>query len=146
MLIRTLRVWSFKNHLWKFWEKDNILKSKIQNVVCHIQLYSLVDKDNLYNSVYMYVGVWKTSRFEIILNTNRKCKNSSKYFEQLIYLKVTSGGSRFAVTSRIQHFVIIVNIWKPLIIVTKRSILDVEATLDPPLVTSQVSNTFWYLK
>ena len=32
---------------------------------------------------------------------------------------------------------IIVNGWKPLIIITKRSILDVAAVLDPPLVSSK---------
>ena len=33
-----------------------------------------------------------------------------------------------------ERFVIIANGWKPLIIITKRSILDVAAVLDPPLV------------
>ena len=42
-------------------------------------------------------------------------------------------GSRTAATSKIEHFVIIVNGWKPLTIVTKCSILDVAAVLDPPL-------------
>ena len=32
-----------------------------------------------------------------------------------------------------ERFVIIVNGWKPLTIITKRSILDVAAVLDPPL-------------
>ena len=32
-----------------------------------------------------------------------------------------------------EHFVIIVNGWKPLTIITKCSILDVAAVLDPPL-------------
>ena len=32
-----------------------------------------------------------------------------------------------------ERFVIIVNAWKPLTIITKRSILDVAAVLDPPL-------------
>ena len=43
------------------------------------------------------------------------------------------GGSRAAATSKMEHFVIIVNGWKPLPIITKRSILDVAAALDPPL-------------
>ena len=33
-------------------------------------------------------------------------------------------------------FVIIVNGWKPLTIITKRFILDVAAVLDPPLIGS----------
>ena len=43
------------------------------------------------------------------------------------------GGSRAAATSKIEHFVTIVNGWKPLTIITKRSILDVAAALDQPL-------------
>ena len=44
------------------------------------------------------------------------------------------GGSRAAATPEMERFVIIVNDWKPLTIVTKSSILDVAAGLDPPLV------------
>ena len=43
--------------------------------------------------------------------------------------------STIAATSKMESFVIIVNGWKPLTIITKCSILDVEAALDPPLVT-----------
>ena len=32
-----------------------------------------------------------------------------------------------------EHFVIIVNGWKPLTIITKRSIFDVASSLDPPM-------------
>ena len=42
-------------------------------------------------------------------------------------------GFRAAATSKMEHFVIIVNGWKPLTIITKYSILDVAAALDPPL-------------
>ena len=44
------------------------------------------------------------------------------------------GGSRAAATSKMECFVIIVNCFQPLTIVTKRSILDVAAGQDPPLV------------
>ena len=44
-----------------------------------------------------------------------------------------SGGSRGAATSKMERFVIIVNGFQPLTIITKRSILDVAAPLDPPL-------------
>ena len=43
------------------------------------------------------------------------------------------GGSRTAATSKMELFVIIVNGFQPLTIITKRSILDVAAVLDPPL-------------
>ena len=42
------------------------------------------------------------------------------------------GGSRAAATSKIERFMIIVNGWKLLTIITKRSILDVAAALDSP--------------
>ena len=42
------------------------------------------------------------------------------------------GGSRAAATSKMEHFVIIVNGWKPLTIITNRFISDVAAALDPP--------------
>ena len=43
------------------------------------------------------------------------------------------GGSRTAATSEMDHFVIIVNGWKSLNIITKSSTLDVAEVLDPPL-------------
>ena len=46
---------------------------------------------------------------------------------------VSKGGSRTAAISKIERFVIIVNGFQPVTIVTKRSILDVVAVLDPPL-------------
>ena len=55
------------------------------------------------------------------------------YFAFLDFI-VRKGGSRAAATSKMERFVIIVNGWKPLTIIIKRSILDVAAALDPPLV------------
>ena len=43
------------------------------------------------------------------------------------------GGSRTAATSKMERFVIIVNGFQPLTIITKRYILDVASVLDPPL-------------
>ena len=43
------------------------------------------------------------------------------------------GVSRAAATSKMECFVMIVNGFQPLTIITKRSILDVAAVLDPPL-------------
>ena len=48
---------------------------------------------------------------------------------------VIRGRSRAAVTSKMERFVIIVNGFQPLTMITKRSILDVAAVLDPPLIT-----------
>ena len=44
------------------------------------------------------------------------------------------GGSRTAATSKIEFFVIIVNGLQPLTIITKHSILDVGAAIDPLLM------------
>ena len=52
----------------------------------------------------------------------------------MTFSNVLRGGSRTAATSKMERFVIIVNGWKPLTIITKRSILDVAAVLDAPLV------------
>ena len=42
--------------------------------------------------------------------------------------------SRAVATSKTERFVIIVNGWKPLANITKHSILDVAAVLDPTLI------------
>ena len=49
---------------------------------------------------------------------------------------ITRGGSRTAATSKMEHFVIIVKGFQLLTIIPTRSILDVAAILDPPLVTA----------
>ena len=41
-----------------------------------------------------------------------------------------------------EHFVIIFNSWKPLTIITKCSILDVAAALDPPLKIEKLDFSF----
>ena len=48
--------------------------------------------------------------------------------------KIFRGGPKTAAKSKLEHFVIIVNGWKPLTIITKSSILIVAAVLDPQLV------------
>ena len=61
-----------------------------------------------------------------------------------IRIYITRGGSRTAATSKIERFVIIVNGWKPLTTITKCSILDVAAVLDPPLIT--IINIPYYVR
>ena len=70
-------------------------------------------------------------------------QNEAYLFYFLIYLLLntmisnevseTRGGSRAAVTSTMERFVIIVNGSQPLTIIIKHSNLDVTAALDPPL-------------
>ena len=54
---------------------------------------------------------------------------------------IIRGGSKAAATSKMERFVIIVNGFQPLTIITKPSILDVAAALDPPLILMN-----WHLK
>ena len=56
----------------------------------------------------------------------------------MTFKKITRGRSRTAATSKVELFVIIVNGWKPLTVITKSSTLDVATALDPPLVTKQL--------
>ena len=49
-------------------------------------------------------------------------------------LMIYRGQSRTAATSKLECFVIIANDLKPLTIITKCSILDVAAAIDPPLI------------
>ena len=54
------------------------------------------------------------------------------------YSQGTRGGSRTAATSKMERFMIIVNGWNSLTIITKRSILDLTAVLDPPQGTDVI--------
>ena len=47
----------------------------------------------------------------------------------------TRGGSRTAATCKMELFLIIVNDFQPLTIITKSLILNVAAVLDPPLIS-----------
>ena len=55
---------------------------------------------------------------------------------ELIHMSMAlcRGGSRAAAASKMERFVIIVNGFQPLAIITKHSILDVAASLDLPLL------------
>ena len=54
-------------------------------------------------------------------------------FSKIPLLDDIRGGYTAAATSKMECFVIIVHGWKPLTIITKHSILDAAAVLDPPL-------------
>ena len=51
---------------------------------------------------------------------------------------IIGGGSRAAATSQMERFAIMVNGFQPLTIITKRSIWDVAAALDPPLIIKRL--------
>ena len=60
-------------------------------------------------------------------------KHRSTYVRVHTFRITHRDGSRTAATSKMKLFVIIVNGFQPLTIITKCSILDVPAVLDPPL-------------
>ena len=60
----------------------------------------------------------------LIISNYDNMENTKKKFR---------GGSRAAATSKMERFVIIVNGWKSLTIITKQSIFDVAAALDSSL-------------
>ena len=66
------------------------------------------------------------------LRSSTVCLNE---LQLLLYeTELVRGGSRAASTSKMERFLIIVNGFQPLIIITKHSSLDVAAALDPPLL------------
>ena len=59
--------------------------------------------------------------------------HSLKMFLRICFAVQLRGGSRAAATAKMERFMIIVNGFQPLAIITKRSISDVATALDPPL-------------
>ena len=60
----------------------------------------------------------------------------------LLHLFMSKGGFRTAATSKMECFVIIVSGWILLTTITKHSILDVAAALDPPLTVLNILSNF----
>ena len=103
----------------------------------------------------MFIAYHKKSKIETLLDLKNAFRevNHNLLIELLKIHHVPAeiiqlrGGSRAAATSKMECFVVIVNGWKPLSIITKRSILDVAAALDPPLqrITSLYSDYDIYI-
>ena len=87
-----------------------------------------------------YVGMIKNITRQL-LKIQKNMTNVAKvicleYSSTLILdnqLLIAEAGSRTVTTSKMEPFVIIINGWKALTIITKHSILDVAAVLDLPL-------------
>ena len=62
-----------------------------------------------------------------------------------LVLTLLRGGSRTAATSKMECFVMIVNGWRPSTIITKRSMMDVAAVLDPPLLLCNSVSSITFL-
>ena len=83
----------------------------------------------------VFIGKSDTSRSVSILPFLYVCKTRNTMKELfLTKIDLIRGGSRAAATSKMDCFLIIVNGFQPLTIITKHSILDVAAALDPPLL------------
>ena len=65
---------------------------------------------------------------------SRGCSTVLQLTEKILTKDIFRGGSRAAATSKVERFLVIVKAFQPLTITTKRSILDVAAALDPPLI------------
>ena len=79
-----------------------------------------------------------TKPFKSFTHSRRENSSSStKLVTETGGIASIRGGSRAAATSRMERFVIIVNGFLPLTIITKCSILDVAAALDPLLSIKQ---------
>ena len=68
--------------------------------------------------------------------------------ERKLFIPDSRGVSRTAATSKMERFVIIVNGFQLLTIISKRSILDVAVVLDPPQITqntqkSTLRESYW---
>ena len=89
-----------------------------------------------WTTMFLKVDTWKCTLFAPFMLPERYSGISLPF--QISYSIMKSrGGSRAAETSKMERFVIIVNGFQPLTIITKRSILDVAAVLDPPLKSLQ---------
>ena len=75
--------------------------------------------------MFCFAFAWKTKRFPIL----------GHFFRD---------GSRITATSKMECFVVIVNGWKPLTVITKHSILDFAAALDPSLLLHHINKISHY--
>ena len=95
-------------------------------------IFTLTYQNTLFHTLFCLF--FKSKAFVLSL-TKTKCRQkSSLRRERVESFMIYRGESRTAATSKVEHFVIIVNGWKPLTIITKSSILDVAAVLDPLLI------------
>ena len=96
-----------------------------------------MDSNNRSHFALLFCG-WKISYMHLIFILFIFFCPLSRRISFFLITTLLRGGSRTAATSKMERFLILVNGWKPLNIITKRSILDVAAVLDPPLVQVQI--------
>ena len=121
--------WSLLTHWWK---QQHLLWIFCQiDLPCIIMIHAINHKTWLENFmswkfmficiyIYIYVYYLKCSMVSISNRVMEWC--------------ILRGGSRAAATSKMECFVIIIDGFQPLAIITKCSILDVAAAIDPLLI------------
>ena len=91
-----------------------------------------------FKNTFFTEHLWMTVDSELFQLFNPMMTISNVYMIILWTVAVARGASRTTATSKMERFVIIVNGFQPLTNMTKRSILDVAAVLDPPLVVGLI--------
>ena len=89
----------------------------------------------------LQLRIWNLEENLKLLHENRKSEIMNKILRWAIRFR---DGSRATATSKKERFVIIVNDFWPLNIITKRSILDVAVTLDPTIRFPKESESVSY--
>ena len=104
----------------------------VSNIYNQILLKTFLSSPNLRKNTGL---VFLTLLYNTHSHKNQKLLPISCDYIQYTISSITRGGSRTAGTSKMVRFLIMVNGWKPLTFITKRSILDGAAALDLPLIT-----------
>ena len=123
---------------FKFWGMLQITRNKRSRDPIRI-----LPGNNIHNECYfkrdfllMQRSYNTTSQRHVkVFSASPNSLNQKFYVSDSIH-KISRDGSRAAATSKMECFVIIVNGFQPLTIITKHSILDVAAALDPPLISN----------
>ena len=104
------------------------MKTKVINSLTYVLQLVLVTSEQVYNAFVIVVKTMINNIFFLVY-----CTREGITFCHIHVYLTTRGGSRAAATSKMESFMIIVNGFHQLTIITKRSILDVAVALDPPL-------------
>ena len=116
----------------KFYGSQNLLKQICRSMRKMIiaqfgYFFVFIDFD-----IFLLYVKGTSSRTVVVCDSVREKRIKSRAMK--VVVSISRGGSRAAATSKMKCFLIIVNGRKPLTIITKHSILDVAAALDPSLI------------
>ena len=125
---------NFQNTEKTCYNYKNCLKKNIKFLWCKILIWILI-QFKIFRSRINILEYFSPNN-SLSSELNQKDVNTSIFIPNLL-----RGESRTAAISKMEHFVIIVNGFQPLTIITKRSILDVTAVLDPFLVPYKIHYT-----